>query len=374
MNKLEVAVADRDEEYMELLAGYVRSTEWSHKLSIRRFSNEKSLMEHIQNGGSDLYLVGLPVQAPGGLAANCWIRLHERESDDGRTGSPGLLKYQPLNMLLQQALDIWRKSSADGANTVSGRMFVCSVFSAAGGAGKSTVALRLARALAEMGERSLYWSLEIVPTSPDARAPDAELAARMVYGLRTGAPWVGERLSGLLQRGPYGFDCFFGFGHVRETAEFSGDDLGSLLALLRKLNRYDAIVFDLESTLNSRMMGALAASDRIVWLIGGDSVSEARTERMFEAMRQWEGGEPFPDPGKTMFVRNKHIAGTADAIEGRGASVRFEKTIRHVLPYISAWKNGQGTDLSARAPLFDEPIHALAASLRRMEGGIGNVG
>ncbi|WP_245954452.1 hypothetical protein [Paenibacillus flagellatus] len=375
-DKLEVVVADPDTTYTGHMAEYVRESEWGRRLILKQLSREELLRDYVGSRAAHLYLVhpSFDIRA---LTGGCRVRLCETagEAADDSSGLPGVHKYQPLHRLFGRLLELYRSGAGGGvrpSGTDRSEATVCSVFSAAGGTGKTTVAVHLARAFAARGSLCLYWNMELVPGFVFPQEADAELAARLVYDLRSGSERIGERLRGLIGREAVsGADYFPGFRHMRESLEMSRDDARRLVGAIRALNRYDAIVLDLEATAHERVLGALESSDAIVWLVNEDDESAARSARLLEELGQWGEAGALPDRDRIRFVLNKH-AGELPA--GQASAAKSGLAIRDKLPYVSRWKRMHGSDGRVAEPLFAESVARLADALRPPKGGEAVVG
>jgi cellulose biosynthesis protein BcsQ len=373
--KLEVVIADRDADYLGLLMHYVRESDWSELLSVRQLTRPDMLREHRQSRGADIYLIHPDFCIEDGMDGLV-ILLQETPGEAG--GGPadagelaGIYKYRPLHQLFGQMLELYRSRSNPGEpRPVSGAASVYALYSASGGAGKTTVAVHLLRCLAEKGQRCLYWNMELFPGAAFPQEADVELAARFVYGLRTNADWTDEALPKLLARAePYGFDYFPGFRKVKESLDLTRDDVASLILRIRAAGRYDVVVIDLESTFHERVVGALAACDIVLWLVTEDKESAAKTSRLLSEMKEGLGGAA-DHLEKCRFVLNKHTSVLSDTLH-RGITGVEGKAIPMTarLPYVSKWKQLHGAERSSSDPLFAERIAEMAELIRPASGG-----
>jgi cellulose biosynthesis protein BcsQ len=369
--KLELVIADRDMGYMALLAEYIRETEWSRRLSVRQVTKPEMLREHIRTQTAQLYLAH-PDFDFGEHAGGCRIRLYETKQEAADPAAvTGIYKYQPLHQLLGKMFELYRQSSAmSGSNTDKDAAAVYAVFSAAGGVGKTTVSIQLARAFAENGDRCLYWNMELIPGNYLPKEADVELTARFVYGLRANAPWTGDCLPGILSRAePFGFDYFSGFVNAREALDLTRDDVLKLVEYVKEMGRYDVIVFDLDATIHDRTIAALAGSDAILWIVTEDGESSARTLGLLAQLDQWQGKGGSPDVRRIRFVMNKHTGYTGNALSTDGVSEHRAAPISAKLPYVPGWKHAHGANKTIPEPLFHAGIAKLARDVRASRGG-----
>lgn len=363
-DKLNIIIAERDSHYTALLADYARSTEWSRKVNVRQVTQQETLLEYVRQGTAQMYLLHPDFEAaekPG----LCRLTLCETKQAAEQMGVSGIYKYQPLHQLLSKIVERYRQfAEADGAPARKSGPSLHTVFSAAGGVGKTTVAIHLARALAENGERCLYWNMELVPGNLLPHMPDAEQTARFMYGLRVDAPWLKESFSSLLSRSePHGFEYFAGFGEVREALDLTREDVSRLIAWLKQSGRYDTIVFDCEAGPHPRLCALLGQSDTGLCIVTEDADSAVRASRLLAEAELWEGGGPG---AAIRFVMNKHLDSGVRMLPGlaggQGAVIAAK------LPYVPGWAvthAGRGT---AVEPLFHSAIARLLPLVRRAGG------
>lgn len=369
-DKLELIIADRDTDYLSLLSDYIRDTEWSRKLSARLVTRPELLQENVRSMKAHIYLLHPDFHSAAGLEG-LPIRLCERKRDEeaSASGLAGIYKYQPLHQLLGRTVELYRMHTGSGNKSTSdAAASVYSVFSAAGGVGKTTVSIHLARVYAEKGERCLYWNMELVPGAHFPKETDSELAAKFVYGLRSNAAWAEDCLPGLLAKAePYGFDYFAGFHQIRETLELNVDDVKKLVACLKQSGRYDAIFFDLEATLHERVQAALMESDAIVWIITEDAESAAKSFKLLAELERQSVTQP--SMRGIRFVLNKHAGNSGNVLSAPVNASPRNVPIAVKLPYVPSWKQAHGANRQLAEPIFSEGVVKLANELRLPTGG-----
>lgn len=373
--KLEVVIADCDAEYLALLMHYVRESDWGDLLSVRQLTRPDMIRTHKQSREADIYLIHPDFCTEDGMDGFIvLLRETKGESDDcpgSVQTSAGIYKYQPLHQLFGQMLELYRsRSSAGEKRPIMGTASIYSLFSASGGAGKTTVSIHLLRSLAEKGQRCLYWNMELFPGAVFPQEADIELAARFVYGLRTNADWTDEALQKLLSRAePFGFDYFAGFRKVKESIDLTREDVVNLILRVRRSGHYDVVVVDLDSTLHERVLGAFSASDTVLWLVTEDKESAAKTTKLVKELEDGFGGVAA-DLEKCRFVLNKHTGALSDQVQqgvpGAGSKVI---ALTAKLPYVSKWKQTHGAERQSSDPLFAERISEMADRIRPVTGG-----
>jgi len=310
---LRLIVADSDADYARMLARAIRESDWHRKVTV------------VLAGGGD----GTDLPAPGTdgdavLAdAACIKRMLERGDGgtlvclaeeretaelvlDGRS-VPCLFKYQPVHDLMTQLMERVSGPTATGMKSGPSPCRVIAVYSASGGAGKTTFAAGLAEWLAAAGRRVVCLNMERIPGFPGG-APDGSWRfARMLYHLRR------EEHSALLSlavRHPEGaYDRFPPADHAEEWSEYKEEDIRLLLSLLRSSGRWDAVVADCDSSLAEPVKSAIRLADDVFWLETDDETGACKSafaRRMLEnADGQAGSGNryviPVPSPGTGMW-------------------------------------------------------------------------
>lgn len=199
--------------------------------------------------------------------------------------------YQPLPQLFQSLIERCRTEYEGAAFRADSRScMLLGVSSLAGGAGKTTAALHLARYAAAKGKRVLLLNVDPVQEyallhdrpEPAAIAPLAQL----LYYLRK------DQAEGILPVEPYllgvpdleGVETFAPDDWMKEWEGIDGPLMRRLLRILRRSGRYDLVIAE-----GGFCRPAFAAlweeADRIVWLLQDDLPHVHKTELLF---RQWE--------------------------------------------------------------------------------------
>jgi MinD-like ATPase involved in chromosome partitioning or flagellar assembly len=328
------------------------------------------MKEHRLTKDADICLLHPDFAVDDGLAG-CPVRLCESKAEEEAqsAGAPAIYKYQPLHVLLGRLLELYKLNIASQkSDSTADSVTVCSIFSAAGGVGKTTIAIHLARTYAEQGERCLYWNMELAPGAYFSKEADAEQAARFIYGLRHNSAWMTDCLPGMIAKSEaYGFDYFAGFGQVRESLELSGADMSRLIAFLKQTGKYDMILFDLEATLHDRILAVLMESDAIGWITTEDRETSAKSVKLLSELER----RPLsPTRLKAIrFILNKHSGAGGNESAHAGEDTQTIVPIAVRLPYVAGWKQGHGANKPLSEPMYKDGIAKLAKHLRIHTGG-----
>jgi len=353
---LRVILALTDRDYLARLAAYIREAEPGWQTAA--YTQPSALMRMGGTGGKADLLVASPHFLQEAPAAREFARaaaaLVERAGEGG--GLPELLMYQPLPQLVGQMREWAGDGRQDGGRTAGGT-FVLTFFSAAGGAGKTTLALHAARQAGERGYRVFYLNLETVNAASlwcGRGEPDA--LSRLLYALQTRPEQWKEQFERLRKYRPLlRADALDAPDRPEERLAMSPERLEALLQAIAGMARYDLLVVDPDSGATPWHRKLLERSGRTVWVTTDDPQSLAKTEQL---VRYWREERPEAPAAVTFAVNKRH---SGRPLRWPSETLGAEPT---TLPYVPAWRTLDRADR-----LFESP--AFAAAVDRLLDGIG---
>ena len=322
--KIVLAVPNR--AYAAGLATYLRETEPDWETSA--FTHEAALRIRLQEPEGIDALVGDP-----GLLrqAGAWLggvsRITALVEEQGQTGGawPEIMIYQPLPAV---AADI-RGLLADAAPMAPGACRLLTVFSAAGGAGKTATALNLVRLAGERDMRTLYLNLE--PMNATSRlfgTGEPDSLSRLLYALQSDPEEFPGQLARSVRHHAYlRADLIDAPEHPGERMAMAPELLEVLVEHVRATGRYDLIVVDPDSGCGPWHAKLLGLSDKVAWLVTDDWQCMEKTAKLVRFWRE----EGMAWGKKISFLRNK----------SPGLSVGewpLPSPPAAVLPYVPQWK------------------------------------
>ena len=156
-----------------------------------------------------------------------------------------------------------------------------SVFAPKGGVGKTTIALNLAVALGQLGQRTVLidGSLQFGDLRSLLKVP---AGAPSILDLPTDRIAESD-LSDVLWRDPSGIDILLAPPRIEMAEMLTPRDIDKVLSLLRRV--YGAIVIDMSSHLNDVNLAFLDASDAIIEIVTYDSTTIHNTIAMADTFR-----------------------------------------------------------------------------------------
>ncbi|SFB28579.1 AAA domain-containing protein [Cohnella sp. OV330] len=336
---IRLVVAAPQPGYASRLALYLK--ERDPQAEIAAFTQADALELYLQAGrGADLLVVqqsllhAVREMPPGGAKV---VVLTEGATSGEHEGLPAIAQYQSLPRL---AAEIRRLIGTASAKPTEGTE-LWTVYSAGGGAGKTTLALNIARQAAERGYSVMYLNLEAlcgigsllgggVPEGrePGGREPDG--LSRLLYELSAHPSSAEARIRALgSRRSAVGAGYLEPADHPAELIAMSPERLETLIEALRLHGGFDLIVADPDGGFAGWQQRLLELSGRICWIAADDAQLLRKTESM---LREW--GDRLPGLfGKSTYVWNKALGDATSDILRLPGGAQWQS-----LPYIPQWK------------------------------------
>jgi hypothetical protein len=325
-NLRKIVIATPNRNYAAALAAYLRETEPDWETSA--FTHEAALRLRLQEPAGIDALIGDPALFPQDAAL---LKKARRVSALVETAGqaeglwPELQVYQPLP---QVAIAI-RGLLADAVPASSAICQMVTLFSASGGAGKTTTALNLARLAGERGIRTLYLNLEPMnATAALLGAGEPDNLSRLMYVLHTEPDSLARQLERFVRhQADLRADMVDAPDHPDERQSMTPDTLELLVSGIRHSGRYELIVVDPDSGSGPLHAKLLDLSDRIGWLVTDDWQCRIKTDKLIRCWR-----DAWPDwEAKVAFLRNKYPGGPA-------SRWTLPVPVQVNLPYVPQWK------------------------------------
>ncbi|OWA34438.1 hypothetical protein B9G55_19280 [Saccharibacillus sp. O16] len=370
MSNLQMTLAVSDEQYIEPFLLYSRTGEFAKRVSVRAFSKKEAFLAAMEGAHPDLVL-GEPEFLEAWLKSEgsrniSWAVLGTKE-EAVRLGGPCLQPYQPLNLLLTAALELAGREQFVSADSLSGAQ-VIAVHSASPGAGKTTVALNLAKQLGNRGVRTFYLNLETLDSSASfrneqsARQNEGRGLPELLYDLKAARESGEECQSPLSQYASFQeklkSPSFPPLDRPDELLQMDEEDTIALIHYIATSGLCDLVLVDTDSENHERLRALLKRADRILWLLADDLLHLRKTAGWME-YEENKRPEAFRTLlAKSSFVVNRYGGRLENALP------RPELRPAAFLSYIPSWKFLSREDVLLGSPIFQRDILALCEQLR----------
>ncbi|GEM_PF-2713015 len=353
---LHLLLCSEEREFVQAFAYFVHThPDWCRSLKVTSFAATEQLERYVS--GKPLWDVCLctpqflPVIEKVGGQQDCLLLVGERivnASSNGSGNESGqprrLYAYQPLPALLEEvqkhahtAESLHRHRLSE--HTASGRTIA--VYSAAGGTGKTTLALTLAKVWGRT-RKAVYLNMEDMPSMPLFGTDDP--LAEWLYIVRSresnsseaGSSLAEEALRraiGRLQEGAC--DWVKPLRHPEDYAEFGGNELDQLRRMLLDNLQYEVVIIDLSSAWHKHAQDALSQADTVICLVDGSTGCREKTAHLLERMQLRKERRPEK---AWLFINGK----ATDLQSIDEPDERLPYRVHTALPYVPAWKCNRG--------------------------------
>ncbi|MBQ8509975.1 MAG: hypothetical protein IJ493_08730 [Clostridia bacterium] len=291
MLTLKIAIADRNDEYLERLAAVLDDYT---DLRLFTYDDTDSLTRDIEMGkfqvlllDPSMYRGDLPLD---NLAAVIILSGDSRIPSDCER-MPKIRKYQRISAIYQRILEICSELIPDsGIAGRSGAASVISFCSPIGGCGKTTAALIAAAKLASLRYRVFYLNLESFPSDgcylpQDSANGMSALLERINQTPNSSNEDKQNSLTMFMQSclltKADGFYYMKHFDSPNDYDAMSVKELETLITIARKSGSFDVVIVDSGSTFDEKLRTIFKLSDQIVLVEKPDPISVIKLESFY---------------------------------------------------------------------------------------------
>lgn len=333
LGKLQLILADNDEDYVEGLGNYIRKHHGSG-FDVCSFTDEGCLGAYLSDAGNraDILLAGrefIKAGLCGKRAENVFML------DDGKGEAPfkevhTINRYQHAEKLTTEILRGYSAGGAASSLPAGKNPTVAACFiSPEGGSGKSVLSVGCSLVCARRGLKTLYLNMEDLPSTGLFFEGESEQNfSNVIYYLKCKDKNLDIKLTGAKCTDLRNGVCFYLPPECSmEAACLSPQEVEGLIGALGRAGAYDAVFIDMPGGLDDRTAAAMAACSKVVCVYGCDSASAHKLELLQRELALLER-RLIPDlPEKLIYVSNRN-KNPGDGYSGPGpvkeAAVAFE--------------------------------------------------
>ncbi|PWW02523.1 AAA domain-containing protein [Paenibacillus cellulosilyticus] len=378
---IQLVFASIDADYVHRVVQFVRDSPLAARWQLTAFTNSAALRHYLRSSfPADMVALDGTMRAEL-AAAGEWPAIPTAALCDG----PGeavppevkaVKRLQPLPQLFHALYAIYSEQSmprrrvepSEGAN-------VAAICSAAGGAGKTTLAIHLAHQAAISGCRTFYLNLETWNGTDvwlgGQGEPDGGMDgfAQLLYTLQSDLEQAVSRLPSFSRTDVVlRFDYFEPCRNPEDRISLSTTDARQIIDTIARSGLYELIVVDLDGVADELHMAVFERCSQLIYVEEGSPSSERKTDRfMAYARNKW--GEPFRIAEQRMLMvrrAGRPVEGvqqsSAQAISSKGRGVHAHAAAIE-LPFIETWRLREGGRLL--------PSSRLRGAAERVLGAVG---
>lgn len=282
MSLIKLVIADENQSYIKALAQYLHE-EYGQAFEVKCFTQKAVVQEYLSRGDAvDILLIESALFNEAMSHCNVRAIMFLKDIQEQDPGENELYKYQKADSIVKRLLEVFDKISSHGAGIVRNNYHtkLASVYSPVGGAGKTSVAYNLAYQYAMQGQKVLLISLESYASLSLFKRNDT--ARGLMYLLYLVKNKVGNLQLKLNAMKAIDENTNIHYiereSNILEYKDIKLEDMELLMSFFREKSGYDAVIFDLDSTMNEMVLGAFKYSDVILNLRGDDPTSQRKYE------------------------------------------------------------------------------------------------
>jgi cellulose biosynthesis protein BcsQ len=282
MSIIKLIIADENQNYAKALALYFQE-EYAQSFDITCLTQNTVLQEYLNKfETADILLIDQKMFKDSLPCKHIKSVIVLDESINENANNSSIYKYQKADVLAKYLFEIYEKSSGSrGAlNKSDSKCKVISVYSPAGAVGKTTIAYNIARQYGMQYQKALFISLETYASLEVFKQSEAVQGLMyLLYLIKNKAQNLQHKLN-TIKVVEINTNVHFieRESNVLEYKDLKIDDIDLLVNFLRNQSGYDAIIFDLDSSINEAILGVLKHSDVILNIRCNDTFDKVKQE------------------------------------------------------------------------------------------------
>ena len=353
--KINLTILDSDKEYLRRLVEKL-SVDYSDSLEIHSYSEVENIYATLEENGSAVFLVGdnCPVE-PERLPQNCCLAFltatpdKERLKDYANVG-----KFQKPELIYKQVLALYAEfgGRSVGGGINGGQAAILAFQPVSGGSGSSTVAAAGAVYFATKGKKVLYLNLEKTGSAESFfHGPGHYTMSDLIYTLKSSKGNLAIKLESCLREDPRGV-CFYAPSPVAlDMFELSSQDSIRLVEAAARSGGYDYIILDLDFSIRAEMLEILRLANAVQWVGTGDSISNGKLIRAYQALKILEEKQRAPLTARLTVIFNQLHTNSTTVLENEVRNYGIPKVS------LKSGNKEQILEFIASMEMFDELIH-----------------
>lgn len=327
MAKINIALADSDELYLNHLSNYLM--EHVNTLEVFAFSTKESLIKFIGDKSNKIDIIAFTeelmdeavksadVPAKVLLSDGTFSELEEFKSVN---------KYQKAEKFVKDILLIYaeRTGRVEAVSNGNKNTKTVGFYSPIGGSGKTTLALSTAQILASQGKRVFYLNAEKINSTVDVlnKAGSGSLSD-LYLAVKTKGANIGIKIMANKYT-----DTNSGISYINpaesslEINEITADEFRRLLTEFENLSEFDYVIVDYDSEFSKEKIKLLEKCDVIVAPFTPENTSLTKAKVFIKELGMYDELKEIKQ--KTVFVLNKTVEQSNAIVQASGVTTACE--------------------------------------------------
>ena len=315
MRKLNLVIADSDENYINSLENYLM-VHYSKRFDVYTFTTSEYLTAFLDSNEkrTDIllycpHIFSVPVSLQKTVVSIAFV---DNILSGTLDNSTSVYKFQHTEKLISDILRIYSNNGGDNI-IFSGQKntLTAAVFSSAGGAGKSSIAVGCSVMCARRGMKVFYLNLENVPsTTLYFKGNAEENFSNIIYYLKDRKHNLSMMLEGARSVDPDSkVNYFLPPDNILDMQELEPDELERLIRQIQTSAQYDAVFIDMAGGLSLLNSVVLKICDAIIQVCQPGEISSCKNISMASGLDILERKYSIDLTGKIVTVLNKFKTG-----------------------------------------------------------------
>ncbi|MBB6716654.1 AAA family ATPase [Clostridium gasigenes] len=286
MSVIKLIVIDNDLYYLNNLTNYI-TTEYKEMISVVSFSNKEFLLEYVDGGEiTDIVLASQEFydEISEKYTLGKLILLSNNNIENGNVEN--IYKYQSADKSCKEIIDIYnRKNSVK--NKANNESEVITFYSPIGGAGTTTLAIATALKFAQNGNHVLYLNFEKIQSNGIFMPQNYSKYnfSDLIMSIKEGDNEFNEiLLEGTIKYDEFNLYYFNPIDSVLDVEDVSLEDIKDLVNNIVNSNKFNYIIIDLPSVLDSKYYYMFDRSADTIVIMGQDTISTYKIDTMLKQL------------------------------------------------------------------------------------------
>lgn len=318
MAKLNLVIADIDEAYVRGLSAYLNSYHLP-AFTVSCFTKHDAFTSYIGRQPTvDVLLAGPEFYDISAGYPNIKLRvmLSSSPMNEGYPGFQAINRFSTGEKLIGEVVHLYSRLNPQDIGFSPGLKDtgLIGVYSASGGAGKTTIAAALAIQCSELGMKAFYLNLEAInSTAMFFNADSKRNLSYIFYYIKEKSSNLSFRMEGVKSTDSDSrVDFFSPPESPMEYEELDPGESERLLQGLKAMNSYDYIFIDMSCALDMKNHKIMNLCDRIVLVELPERMSHIKKEMLLKELVKLDSGSAKLISEKLVGVMNRYKGKAAD--------------------------------------------------------------